>query len=837
MSFFSRNLNIQKRHKIQIISNSNALPPEPDTVFITSSCCCCGTVLQHPKNISKFRCSICYVTVVLRGPTSNREPIEKFDLVEMKELIMSCTHIYRELDKTEKHQRKHEIFCPVEDYLAIRMSSIFALNSSFESSNRNEILDYDEVKEFYRLLVELPTKKPFYSFLVACNELLKRPHVVLSKAFPAQGKYRRIGLFRWILVILEIPIFKQTLANVEASCNKPQFRAISYEVLKKAIGYLSCLDIPTAKELVHYLKYLHDDVFVSKVELINMYITFHFARILHNIGKDVERSKHSPQLEDFQTSEKLNPTIGADMSRKMLRHNVNAFLTGIVRPITVGTGKDTLNADFKFKIEDYGNDWHIKTGAKFLLCFYVVNQAVYKCPVSTFYNTMIDFVDYKKDFDIWQKSSKLLTDQNKENQDALEAPTDGQFTICQCPFLFSLGMKISILEYETRRIMEYNAEQAFLKALDRRQVVDVYLKVRVRRNFVTQDSLRSIQSQQKDLKKSLRIEFVNEPGIDAGGLRKEWFLLLTRDLFNPNNGLFVYIPESRLSWFSISSSLDSELLQGQNNSSELYYLFGVVLGLAIYNSTILDLKFPRALYKKLCSEKLSLDDFMELYPETGENLLKMLEYNESDFEETFGLNFETSFPDCLDETKVYYHELCPDGGNRAVTQENKDEYFKLWMDFYLNRSIEKSFESFRSGFFHVIEANSFKLFGSEEIEQLVCGSHEQGLDVDMLRSVTKYQGGFDDNSPVVQWFWEIIQEFDYEKQRKLLQFVTGSDRVPATGVTTIPFRISRIRSGADRLPLSHTCFNEICLHDYIDKHTLRSKLLVAIDESEGYGFR
>ncbi|AGO12292.1 AaceriAEL068Wp [[Ashbya] aceris (nom. inval.)] len=839
MSFFSRNINSKDRHKIQIISNSTAPSFEPNNEFVTSSCCCCGTLLQHPKNISKFRCSVCYVTVTLQGTAFTQDKTELFDLEAMRELLSTCDNTYRELDKDEKRLRKHEVFHLLEDYIATRMVTIFPLNASFESTNPREMLDYDQVKEFYRMLMELPTKKPFYAFLVACNELLKRPHVALNTPTPADPKYKRIGLYRWILIILEVPIFKQTLANAEARCNTPHFRAISYEVLKKAVGYMSCLDEPSAKELVHFLKYMHKDIFVSKVELVNMYITFHFARILHTIGKETNAGKYSPQLEDFENSEKLNPSLNHASAKKLVQNNMNMFFGGIVRPIAASANtKDILALNYRFSPEDYGNEWHIKTGARLLLCLYVANQSAYKCPVSNFYNTMIDFVDYKRDFELWQDLSKLTPSHEKENS-GMPGPryNSVQFTICQCPFLFSLGMKISILEYETRRLMEYSAEQAFLKALDRKQVVDVYLKIRVRREFVTTDSLRSIQSQQKDLKKSLRIEFVNEPGIDAGGLRKEWFLLLTRDLFNPNNGLFVYVPESRVCWFSIMESIDNELLQGEGSSSELYYLFGVVLGLAIYNSTILDLKFPRAFYKKICGEVLSVNDFLELYPETGTNMLKMLEYDGEDFEDIFALTFETCFPDCFDETKIHYRELCPNGSTQAVTRENKHEYFRLWMDFYLNRSIAPSFQSFRNGFFHVIEGNSFRLFGSEELEQLVCGSSEQSLDVRMLRSVTRYQGGFDDNSPVVQWFWEILSEMDYPQQRKLLHFVTGSDRVPATGVTTIPFRISRIRSGADRLPLSHTCFNEICLHEYKDKETLRSKLIIALEESQGYGFR
>jgi E3 ubiquitin-protein ligase HECTD2 len=46
-----------------------------------------------------------------------------------------------------------------------------------------------------------------------------------------------------------------------------------------------------------------------------------------------------------------------------------------------------------------------------------------------------------------------------------------------------------------------------------------------------------VGSSQEEVKKGLRIEFIGEEGIDAGGLRKEWFLLLVREVFDPNHGM------------------------------------------------------------------------------------------------------------------------------------------------------------------------------------------------------------------------------------------------------------------------------------------------------------
>lgn len=45
-----------------------------------------------------------------------------------------------------------------------------------------------------------------------------------------------------------------------------------------------------------------------------------------------------------------------------------------------------------------------------------------------------------------------------------------------------------------------------------------------------------IAKKQHDLKKKLKVSFTGEPGLDMGGLTKEWFLLLVRQIFQPNYG-------------------------------------------------------------------------------------------------------------------------------------------------------------------------------------------------------------------------------------------------------------------------------------------------------------
>lgn len=139
---------------------------------------------------------------------------------------------------------------------------------------------------------------------------------------------------------------------------------------------------------------------------------------------------------------------------------------------------------------------------------------------SEFYNMLLDYHDLIADFDAWESRSS-------------------KFCFCQYPFLLSMGAKIQILEHDAKRQMEVQARQAFFNSISTRRAVNQYLVLKVRRDCLVEDSLRGISEGVggiDDIKKGLRIEFLGEDGVDAGGLKKEWFLLVARDVFDPNHG-------------------------------------------------------------------------------------------------------------------------------------------------------------------------------------------------------------------------------------------------------------------------------------------------------------
>ncbi|RUS72176.1 hypothetical protein EGW08_020071 [Elysia chlorotica] len=325
-----------------------------------------------------------------------------------------------------------------------------------------------------------------------------------------------------------------------------------------------------------------------------------------------------------------------------------------------------------------------------------------------------------------------------------------------------------------------------------------------------------------DLRKRLFVEFEGEQGLDEGGVSKEFFQLIVEELFNPDIGMFTYNDQSHHFWFnSMSFENDAQ-----------FTLIGILLGLAIYNSCILDIHFPMVVYRKLMGKKGTFRDLYDVDPTLMRSLGEMRDYEGDDFQEVFGQTFRIGYKDVFGNNLT--HDLKDGGENIFVTQENKLEFVDLYADYLLNKSIEQQFRAFRRGFLMVTSESPLRqLFRPEEIEVLVCGS--KIFDFQALEKATTYDGGFTEDSPTIRHFWSVVHGLVEEEKRKLLQFTTGTDRVPVGGLSQLKMIVARNGPDSDRLPTSHTCFNVLLLPEYSSEDRLRDRLLKAINYSKGFG--
>ncbi|KAG8815768.1 hypothetical protein FRC18_001326 [Serendipita sp. 400] len=302
-----------------------------------------------------------------------------------------------------------------------------------------------------------------------------------------------------------------------------------------------------------------------------------------------------------------------------------------------------------------------------------------------------------------------------------------------------------------------------------------FVNITVRRAHLFEDAYREIMTKSPEqLRHRLKVTFEGEIGEDFGGVSREFFFLLSHEMFNPEYCLFEL------------SSHDSYTLQinpfSSVNPEHLnYFMFvGRVVGMAIFHRRFLDSYFVSSFYKRIVGKPTALAD---------------LESVDADLYRSLKWTLENDITDILDETFTIEDErfgeivtipLLPGGADVPVTEENKKEY------------VEDDWAKF-----------------------------------------TDYKG-YKPQDDVIQWFWQLIRSWTDEKRSRLLQFATGTSRVPVNGFKDLqgadgPRRFTIEKTGdPSSLPKSHTCFNRIDLPPYKDLESLESRLTLAIEESGSF---
>ncbi|OAA54878.1 HECT protein [Cordyceps fumosorosea ARSEF 2679] len=367
------------------------------------------------------------------------------------------------------------------------------------------------------------------------------------------------------------------------------------------------------------------------------------------------------------------------------------------------------------------------------------------------------------------------------------------------------------------------------------------LQLKVRRESVYRDSFANLYYKDKDEIKygKLNIRFDGEEGVDAGGVTREWFQVLARQMFDPNNALFIPVSSDRttfhpnkLSKWHLNDGTDGN---GESTDSIHFKFIGRIIGKALYEGRLLDCFFSRAVYKRILGKSVSVKDMESFDPDYYKSLCWMLENDITDIiTETF-----SEEEDEFGVTKIV--DLVPNGREIPVTEENKQEYVRLVVEHRLLTSVKDQMESFLNGFHEIIPAELISIFNEQELELLISGLPD--IDIDDWRSNTEYHN-YTPSSQQVQWFWRAVRSFDKEELAKLLQFVTGTSKVPLNGFKELEgmngisrFNIHRDYGDKDRLPTSHTCFNQLDLPEYDSYDTLRAQLYKAITAgNEYFGF-
>ncbi|KAG0659235.1 hypothetical protein C6P45_001886 [Maudiozyma exigua] len=356
------------------------------------------------------------------------------------------------------------------------------------------------------------------------------------------------------------------------------------------------------------------------------------------------------------------------------------------------------------------------------------------------------------------------------------------------------------------------------------------LPVTVRRNQVFLDSYRSLFFKSNDEIKNSKLEitFKGESGVDAGGLTREWYQVLSRQMFNPDYALFLPIASDKTTFHpNRSSGINPEHLS-------FFKFIGMIIGKSIRDQCYLDCHFSREVYKNILGKPVSLKDMDSVDPDYYKSLVWILENDITDIiEETYSLEV-----DDYGEHKII--DLIENGRNIPVTNDDKQNYVQKIIDYKLHKSVQEQMDNFLTGFYTLIPKNLISIFDEQEIELLINGLPD--IDADDWKNNTNYVN-YTANSREIGYFWRAVRSFDTEERAKLLQFVTGTSKVPFNGFKGLSgvggvckFSIHRDYGSTERLPSSHTCFNQLILPAYNSYEILRKSLLHSINEgSEGFG--
>ncbi|KAI1649369.1 uncharacterized protein F4817DRAFT_34691 [Daldinia loculata] len=379
-----------------------------------------------------------------------------------------------------------------------------------------------------------------------------------------------------------------------------------------------------------------------------------------------------------------------------------------------------------------------------------------------------------------------------------------------------------------------------------------YLILDISRKNVLRDAFDQLwRRQERELMRPLKVhlgEDSGEEGFDSGGVQQEFFRLAIAEALDPTYGAFVIDDRTRMTWFQ----------PGSVQPEWKFELIGLLMSLAVYNGLTLPITFPKALYRKLLGEPVTeLHHIADGWPDLANGLTNILEWNEKDgsIEDVFVLTYEfstsmfgqpvsremessnsISWPQFSSHPESSPLSASNPSDAPLVTGDNRNAYVSDYIRYLTDVSVAPQFDAFARGFRACLHPKSLQLLTPSLLQNLAEGSQE--IDVGELRRAARYVG-WDASHRTVRDFWSIIKRYDSDMRRKLLEFVTASDRVPVGGMANIQFVVQK--NGEEEgerghLPTAYTCYGTLLLPEYRDKEVLRERLSMALENAQGFGF-
>ena len=355
-------------------------------------------------------------------------------------------------------------------------------------------------------------------------------------------------------------------------------------------------------------------------------------------------------------------------------------------------------------------------------------------------------------------------------------------------------------------------------------------------NFININRDKLIESSIEELSKvnlyrEIKVKFKGEEEGDAGGIMREWLTSLFKEFQKPENKLFT---KADTKDYSIKVYNDKNF---SKNKLKIFEFIGKIFVLALLNDLTINSCFNIYIYKIILDEPVELEDLIFIDSEIYHSIQKLQKL------ENFS-NLELYFAENEKDEKGNVNSInfILDGANIPVTKENMSYYFQKKTEYIMNKD-RPYINHIKKSIFSYIPETLIKIFTANELELMLNGT--PFIDVSDWIENTEYEG-YSPSDEIIINFWDIVRELPQEKLSRLLQFSTGSTRVPVGGFKSLqsnrgniaPFSIYRLEyeKGKRNYIKARTCFNRINLPNFPDKEKLLEGINFVIDnEILGFG--
>lgn len=325
----------------------------------------------------------------------------------------------------------------------------------------------------------------------------------------------------------------------------------------------------------------------------------------------------------------------------------------------------------------------------------------------------------------------------------------------------------------------------------------------------------------------IEISYVDESGVDHGGLYRDWLDACATELMSTHLPLFVQTPngrnnagEDRQAWLLSPTPLTSA-------STRMLNFLGKIMGICLRRGDVLPLSLSRMFWKLLVSEQPTIQD-LELSDVAAAESIKQLMDLESirvgpdDFDSVFG------------DIRFVYHNsqgvevpLMDGGVETQVTYDNAKHFAELVLKMRISESAEQM-ECIRAGLACVVPVSCLSLWSWRDLEIRVCGNPT--IDVELLKKYAIYES-IEKDHDAVKFMWKALETFSQDDLKHFVRFVWGRSRLPPDGnhLWGNGFKITGARDiPPEGLPRAHTCYFQIDLPLYENQQVATKQIQFAV---------